>query len=123
MNFNITFGVPSLFEKRGDRRTSLYMVVSGHYTERGEQILISRKNLERMMMNLEFVSEIAGARDISEALDLKIVPVRQLEKIIKSLSAGLYSVIINKAPGESQEDKLNSFLFAAKAVWEQMNQR
>ena len=112
---------PSLFEKRGDKRTTLYMIVSGHTDDKGEAILISRNDVATLMSNLSAVADMVDAASISEALEARAIPERVLEKLLKQASSGLDMRVQLKGSGETPKDKMSTFLLEAQGVWEEMN--
>lgn len=112
---------PSLYEKRGDKRTTLYMVVSGHTDDKGEPILISRGDLATLMSQLDTAADMVGAPSISEALENRSIPERVLEKLLKQASSGLDMRVQLKASGDSPKDKMSNFMLQAQEIWEEMN--
>lgn len=112
---------PSLFEKRGEKRTTLYLVVSGHTDDKGEPILISRNDVATLMSNLSTAADMVDASSISEALDTRSIPERVMEKLLKQASSGLDMRVQLKAEGETAKDKMSNFLLEAQEVWEEMN--
>jgi len=112
---------PSLFEKRGDKRTTLYMIVSGHTDDKGEPIFISRKDVATLMSNLSTAADMVDASSISEALEARAVPERVLEKLLKQASSGLDMRVQLKGSGDTPKDKMSTFLLSAQEIWEEMN--
>ena len=112
---------PSLFEKRGDKRTTLYMIVSGHTDDKGEAITISRNDVSTLMSNLGTAADMVDASSISEALETRSIPERVLEKLLKQASSGLDMRVQLKGTGDTPKDKMSNFLLEAQEVWEEMN--
>ena len=121
MNAIINECKPSLFEKRGDKRTTMYMVVSGHTDDKGEQLMISRGDLSTLISNLSTAADMVDAKSITEALEARAIPERVLEKLLKQASSGLDMRVQLKAEGDSPKDKMSNFLLEVQEVWEEMN--